>query len=102
MLDLRLIETAIKNKISLSFDYDGRIRHASPHEYGLDKNGEHKLMTYQYGGDSSKPLPPDGEWRCLFLNKISNLKTNDDAWHTRNDHSRPNTCITLSVERVDC
>ena len=32
---------------------------------------DEKALTYQFGGQSSKGLPPGGQWRCLWLAKVS-------------------------------
>jgi hypothetical protein len=33
--------------------------------------GEEKALTYQFGGQSKSGLAREGEWRCLWLSKVS-------------------------------
>lgn len=88
-----IIKQAILDKCSLTATSKEGVRHFSPHEIGTGKMNEVKIMTYQYAGASSKVLPPQGDWRCLELRDIWNVKRNQDSWHTGNKHSRGNTCI---------
>lgn len=72
--------------------YKGLNREICVHAIGT-KNGRQKVMAYQFGGESSKGLPEGGEWRCLFVDDIESIVEIPGVWHTRDDHSRPNTCI---------
>lgn len=88
-----IIRSAVLSKQCLTATYESRVRHFSPHCLGRNKNGGQSVMAFQYAGQSSKPLPPAGQWRCFELHKLSLIHTNDDAWHTGFDHGRPNTCV---------
>jgi hypothetical protein len=52
------------------------------------------------GGDSVSGLNgPNGRshWRCLAVEKLSEVELMSGSWHTAPNHSRPQTCI-LRVE----
>lgn len=89
-----LLRQAVLDRVSLTAMYQGRIRKFSPHSLGLDSGGDEHVMTYQYGGDSSKGLPLGGEWRCFRVAGLSSITRNGDSWHTSTNHSRPNNCVT--------
>lgn len=64
------IETAIREKKIIEFDYGGYHRIAEPHLYGK-KDGKHQVLVYQIaGGSSSRGIP---DWRRVEMNKVSNL-----------------------------
>lgn len=89
-----IIKQAILHKQSLTGTYQRRIRHFSPHAIGQSDDGQTNVMAFQYGGDSSKGLPPGGEWRCFEVEQLSGVSVNGDAWQTGNGFSSPNTCVT--------
>ena len=91
------IRQAILDRCCLSANYRGELWHFAPHALGRSNSGETNVMAFQYGGSSSKGLPPGGQWRCFRVEDLSGVYRNDDPWHTAPDHSRPNTCVT----RVD-
>jgi hypothetical protein len=92
-----IVKLAILNKSALSAVYNGRIRLLCPHTLGEDKDGNYQALFYQFGGESaSRPIQSDGSpdnWRCLALNKLSNIKKSERGWHTAPNHSRPQTCV---------
>lgn len=91
------IKQAIIDHVCLTANYKGNVRHFSPHALGSNDEGEINVMTYQYGGYSNTKLPYDGDWRCFQVNLLQDVRRNDDQWHTKNDHSKRNRCVT----RVD-
>ena len=88
------IRQAVIDRCSLTANYDGKTRSFSPHAIGRDNEGGVNVMTFQYGGYSSQGLPPGGDWRCFEVRRLQNVIRNSDQWHTSNDHSRRNTCVT--------
>ena len=56
--------------------YDGCVRELCPVILGHSK-GQEKALTYQFGGQSRSGLPRQGQWRCLWLDKISNVQLRD-------------------------
>lgn len=66
-----------------------------PHVLGW-KNGREQALFYQFGGDSSRGLDPDGSpknWRCLFLDELTILEVREGSWRTAPNHSRPQVCV---------
>ena len=89
-----LVRHAVIDKCCVTATYRGRLRHFSPHAIGRSDDGSTNVMGFQYGGDSSRPLP---EWRCFHVTDLRGVTRNNDPWRTASDHSRMNTCVT----RVD-
>lgn len=63
--------------------YGGFTREICPVVLG-HSDGREKALTFQVGGGSSSGLPPGGEWRCLFLDRVTlaALPTVLGAWAT--------------------
>ena len=59
--------------------------------------GDEKALTFQFGGKSKSGLPPSGEWRCLWLAKVSHVSLRDGPWRVGARHTQPQGC----VEEVD-
>src|SRR3984893_3309117 len=57
--------------------------------------GQEKALTYQFGGHSEKGLPPGGQWRCLFLSKVRNIRLRDGPWHAGDSHNQPQDCVEI-------
>jgi hypothetical protein len=62
---------AINNRHQISFMYQGKLRIAEPHDYGI-QNERERLLTYQVGGRSSSGRLPD--WRWFDVAKISDFE----------------------------
>ena len=55
-----------------------------------------RVLCYQYSGGSQSGLGISGSpanWRCLVLEKLSNVKLLDEWWRTAPNHSRPASCV---------
>jgi hypothetical protein len=92
-----LIKQAIQNKQQVFAMYHGYPMEMCPHVLGT-KEGREQALFYQFGGDSSSGLGPDGSpgnWRCLFLDELSDVSVRPGAWHTAPNHSRPQTCVDV-------
>jgi hypothetical protein len=92
----RLVWRAVSNKKPIEADYDGRRRRLCPHRLGRNKDGQARVLCYQYGGGSHSGLQESGSpanWRCLVLEKLSNVKLLDEGWRTAPNHSRPASCV---------
>jgi hypothetical protein len=59
--------------------------------------GQEKALTYQFDGKSKSGLPRGGEWRCLWLSKVSEVELRVGPWRAGAAHRRPQGC----VETVD-
>ena len=75
--------------------YDGLPRLLCPH-IGGRKSGRLQVFVYQFGGSSNSGLPITlegmGGWRCLAVEKFSQIELSVDAWHTE-PRAAHQTCI---------
>jgi hypothetical protein len=75
--------------------YDGLPRLLCPHVLGR-KAGQFRVLAYQIGGRSSGGWPQTasqaGVWRCLAVEKLSQVELSAEAWRTQ-PRSRRQTCI---------
>lgn len=91
----QIVRLAILNKQIIRATYRGRVRVMCPHVVGT-KNGRSQALFYQFDGESSSGLDPDGSpanWRCLLLDALSDVSVEDGEWHTAPNHSREQTCV---------
>jgi hypothetical protein len=90
-----LIRKAAVMKQPIVAVYESRERRLCPHILGL-KEGRLRALCYQYGGGSSQGLQPHGSpenWRCICLEKLSEVRLLTERWHTGPSHSRRQTCV---------
>src|SRR5580700_949552 len=90
-----LLRYAATRKQPIAATYDGQPRLLCPHVGGR-KSGRLHVLCYQFGGssNSAEPLAPEGEgvWRCLTVEKLSQVELRTDAWRT-GPRSKRQTCI---------
>jgi hypothetical protein len=89
-----LVKQAILDKSQVRAGYQGRYREMCPHAIGT-KNGRRQALFFQFGGESSRGLPPEGEWRCIPVDDLVDVSIEPGAWHTDGRHSQPQTCIDI-------
>jgi hypothetical protein len=92
----RLVWTAVATKRPVRTLYKGRLRLFCPHRLGCNREGQRRVLCYQYGGDSETGLAPAGSpsnWRCVALEKLRRVELVEDEWKTAPNHSRPTTCV---------
>ena len=92
----RIVWTAVASKRPIAASYHRRPRLFCLHRLGRNKEGQLRVLCYQYGGGSESGLQPVGwatNWRCIALEKLSRVKLLEDAWHTAPNHSRPASCV---------
>jgi hypothetical protein len=73
----QLIWTAIASKRPIEAVYKGLPRLFCPHRLGRNREGELRVLCYQYGGESESGLEAPGSpanWRCTALEKYSQVK----------------------------
>src|SRR5215831_4942955 len=78
----RLVWTAVSNKQPIEANYQGRHRLFCPHRLGRSREGQLRVLCYQYGGDNQSGLQPAGSpanWRCVALEKLSKVKLVEGA-----------------------
>jgi hypothetical protein len=89
----RLFREAILTERQVTCVYDGHYRELCPHIIGHTK-GREAVLCWQFGGGSSKGLPPGGVWRCFYLANVSDVRLRDGPWRTGEGHRSEQTCVT--------
>jgi len=101
----QLLRMAVMNKRPIRAAYNGRDRWLCPHRLGRNREGQLRVLCYQYGGQSGSGLQAAGSpanWRCIVVEKLSRVELLVDAWHTAPNHSRPQTCVAeVDVDAED-
>jgi hypothetical protein len=90
-----IIRQAILNRHQIVATYDGYVREMCPHTLGI-KDGRQKALFYQFGGGSRSGLGPGGSsqnWRCVFVDELTNVSSREGPWHTAPIHTRRQTCV---------
>jgi hypothetical protein len=73
----RLLWTAVTSKRRIEARYHGRARLLCPHRFGRNREGQLRVLCYQFGGESESGLQTTGSpanWRCLVLEKLSKMR----------------------------
>lgn len=83
---------AIVAKQQVVARYHDQERVFSPHALGT-KRGVPHVLVYQYAGGSQTGLPPGGEWRCLDVDELSDIRLETGAWRTAPNVFNPQTCL---------
>jgi hypothetical protein len=89
-----VIRTAITKRQQVVATYKGKRREMCPHVIG-HKNGREQALVFQFGGESSRPLPPRGQWRCLAVAELDSIQLLDGEWHSGDGHSRRQSCVDV-------
>jgi len=101
----RLVWAAVARRNPIAASYNGLPRLFCPHRLGRNKEGELRVLCYQYGGASESGIQLLGSpanWRCIVLEKLRTVELLEDGWHTAPNHSRPATCvITPDIDAED-
>jgi hypothetical protein len=90
-----LLRRAAARRQPVAAIYDGLPRLLCPHVLGR-KAGRLHALVYQIGGRSNSGLPvapsEAGVWRCLVVEKLSQVELRADTWRSGPRASRQ-TCI---------
>ena len=90
-----LLRYAAEHRQPVAAIYDAQPRLLCPH-VGGSKSGRRNVFCYQFGGGSNRmeSLVPEGDgvWRCLAVDKLSQVQLRTGAWHTELRAKRQ-TCI---------
>jgi hypothetical protein len=86
-----LFRNAILDEQQIVCRYDGRVRELCPHIIGTNRRGEEVVLAWQFGGESSGPLP---QWRCLKLAGVSSAHAREGHWHEGGSHRTAQTCVS--------
>jgi hypothetical protein len=93
-LTYKLFEQAMRDRRQVVCMYGGHRRELCPVILGHSQEQE-KALTFQFGGGSSSGLPRRGEWRCLWLAKVSDAELRDGPWFAGSSHSQPQGCVEV-------
>ena len=93
-LTYKLFEQAMRGRQQVVCTYGGHRRELCPVILGHSQDQE-KALTFQFGGSSNSGLPRGGEWRCLWLSKVSGVKLRDGPWLSGSSHSQPQGCVEV-------
>jgi hypothetical protein len=83
---------AILERKQITCVYHGAYREICPHILG-HSSGIEKVLVFQFGGETTSKLPPGGEWRCLQISKVREVKLRDGRWHSGSGHSATQKCV---------
>ena len=101
----RLVRTAVVSKRPIRAIYHRRERWFCPHRLGRNREGQTRVLCYQYRGESVSGLQAAGSpanWRCIAVEKLSRVELLEDMWHTAPNHTRPQTCVAeVDVDAED-
>ena len=78
----RLVWTAVASRRPIEASYHRRLGCFVRTDWDETAEGELRVLCYQYGGESESGLEPAGSpanWRCIVLEKLSQVKLLDDA-----------------------
>ena len=85
------IRQAILDKRQVVAMYKGHRRELCPQVIGTF-NGRERVLAIQCGGTSSRELSPDGDWRCMDIDGLTEVGVREGAWYSKS-HSAPLRCI---------
>ncbi|WP_309085732.1 hypothetical protein [Chelativorans sp.] len=88
----RLFEAAMRGRKQILCTYDGYPREICPIILGY-KDGAEKSLVFQFGGGGSSPLPPQGDWRCLEVARVRDVRLRDGRWHAGSTHMKSQSCV---------
>jgi hypothetical protein len=86
-----LVRRAIEERRQVHATYAGHQRRMCPHVIGT-KDRRPRALFFQFAGGSGRGLSPGGDWRCLLLDRLTDVSVQAGPWHTR-AHSEPQRCI---------
>jgi hypothetical protein len=89
-----LVRDAIVRRRIVIATYKGHRREMCPHVIGVKHERAHALL-YQFGGTSQSGLKADPRlnWRCLFIDDLTDVSVVDGEWRTGPNHTRPQSCV---------
>lgn len=95
-----LVREAIVERKQIVAVYKGHKREMCPHVIGT-KKGREQALFFQFAGSSSQGLPPQGEWRCVPIEGLSDISMRKGAWHTSERHRQDQTCVDEVDVEID-
>ena len=90
-----LFTQAMKARKQILCVYDGYARELCPVVLGHSRQGEEKALTFQFAGESSQTLRQGGDWKCLSLSKVRDVRLREGPWMSGDSHQRPQSCVEI-------
>ena len=87
-----LFRRAIREEKQVTCVYKDRARELCPHIIGHTR-GEEKVLAFQFAGETSTTLPRGGEWRCLYLAQVRDVRLRSGPWHAGSTHKTAQRCV---------
>ena len=75
------LRTAILYRRPVEMFTAGRLRKACPHALGY-KDDRHRVLVFQFFGESASAAPSAGLWRSFLLTEIAWVRIIDGPWRT--------------------
>jgi hypothetical protein len=69
---------------------------------GYKKLGQEAVFAFQFGGDSTSRLPPQGDWRCFDLAGVTDVQLRDGQWHSGTRHTKTKPAFNSSTSTSTC
>jgi hypothetical protein len=100
-----IVRQAIVNRNIVAARYRRYMREMCPHIIGT-KDGREQALLYQFAGESSSGLKPDGSsdnWRCVRVDELSDISVRkaEGEWHTASNYSAMQTCVDKIDVKVE-
>src|SRR5205823_4959442 len=81
-----LIRQAIIDGNQVTCFYHNLHRECCPHVLG-EKRGRPHVLMFQFAGESSRGMPPNGEWRCMDVDEMSQVVVQSGPWYSEQNYS---------------
>jgi hypothetical protein len=89
-----LLEHAITHREQVTATYNNRVRSFCPHVLGT-KGGEQHVLVYQFSGEGESGVPLNAGWRCLVVDKLSDMSSAPGEWHSAANIYNPQSCLDV-------
>lgn len=92
-----LLKQAMVEKKPVSAVYRERRRTLCPYVLGRTKDDRLQVLCYQSGGESRSGLGHKGSdenWRCIAIEKLTEVKLTEERWQSPASRSRPQSCVS--------
>lgn len=93
-----LVRSAIAAKQPITAVYRDRRRLLCPYLLGRNRDGRIQALCYQSSDDPKRRGSADN-WRCVEVEKLTDVSLSDERWLKAPNYSRHQTCIeTVEAE----
>ena len=85
---------AMREQRPVACTYQGHAREICPVMLGRTAL-EEKALVFQFGGSTSRGRIIKPDWKCFFLDEVSDAVLIDGRWHAGNEHSAAQHCMKM-------